>query len=342
MDQIIHSFLSDFNLLILVLIIAAMLYILSKGADLLVEEAVSLSLNLGIPKMIIGATIVSLGTTLPEATVSVFAAIDGNPDLALGNAIGSIITDTGLILGLAALIGTLPVDKNVVGRQGKIQLLSGFLLAIVCLPFLSRGSGGHITQWMGFIFVALLIAYIYISIKWSKNTPLDIMPTAEEFTEEITADKSPVILQLLKLVLGVVLIIGSSKILIPAVEISAIRVNIPQSIIAATLIAFGTSLPELVTAITAVRKGHGELAIGNIVGADILNVLFVVGSAAAVTVGGLNVPSNFYKLQIPTMLIVLVLFRIFSINKKAEINKKEGFILFMLYVVYLVLNYTWS
>jgi cation:H+ antiporter len=343
MDQLIHSFLSDFNLIILVLIIAAMLYVLSKGADMLVEEAVSLSLNLGIPKMIIGATIVSLGTTLPEATVSVFAAIDGNPDLALGNAIGSIITDTGLILGLAALIGILPVDKNVVGRQGKIQLLSGFLLAIVCLPFLSKGSGGNISQWVGFIFVALLIAYIYISIKWSKNTTLDIMPSdADELTEGISEDKRPVIIQLLKLALGVVLIIGSSKILIPAVEISAIRVNIPQSIIAATLIAFGTSLPELVTAITAVRKGHGELAIGNIVGADILNVLFVVGSAAAVTVGGLNVPTNFYKLQIPTMLIVLILFRIFSTRKKAEINKKEGFILFAIYMIYLVLNYTWS
>jgi cation:H+ antiporter len=129
--------------------------------------------------------------------------------------------------------------------------------------------------------------------------------------------------------------------LIPAVEITAIRVGIPQAIIAATLVAFGTSLPELVTAITAVRKGHGELAIGNIIGADILNVLFVVGSSAAVTAGGLHVPSSFFKLQIPTMLLVLIIFRLFSVNKKMVINKKEGLLLFSFYVIYLILNFTW-
>lgn len=345
MELLIHNYLNSFSTFFLILVIVAMLYILSKGADILVEEAVSLSLHLGIPKMIIGATIVSLGTTLPEATVSVLAAINGNPDLALGNAIGSIIADTGLILGLAALIGRLPVDRLVVERQGKIQVLSGFLLAVVCLPFLSGGTG-NIRQWVGWLFLALLVAYIYISIKWTKKPTSGgssvITKTEEMDNDDLVEEKSPVIIQLLKLFIGIVLVIGSSKILIPAVEISAIRVGIPQSIIAATLIAFGTSLPELVTAITAVRKGHGELAIGNIVGADILNVLFVVGSAAAVTSGGLDVPVNFYKLQIPTMLIILLFFRFFSSGKnEEEISKKEGFVLFAIYCVYVILNFTW-
>ncbi len=119
------------------------------------------------------------------------------------------------------------------------------------------------------------------------------------------------------------LVIGSSKILIPAVEITAIRIGIPQGVIAATLVAFGTSLPELVTAITAVRKGHGELAIGNIVGADILNVLFVVGAAAAVTKGGLTVPVSFYKLQIPTMLIIIFAFRHFYKGQRPN-NRSQG------------------
>ena len=114
----------------------------------------------------------------------------------------------------------------------------------------------------------------------------------------------------------------------------------PQSIIAATLVAFGTSLPELVTAITAARKGHGELAVGNIVGADILNVLFVVGSAAAVTKGGLSVPVTFYKLQIPAMLLILFVFRFFSKSmKQEEITKAEGLVLLCLYFVYLGMNY---
>jgi len=334
MEEILQHYLNDFSTLVLLIIIAALLWVLGKGADILVDEAVSLSIKWGIPKMVIGATIVSLGTTLPEATISVLAAIQGNPDLALGNAIGSIIADTGLIIGLAAMIGVLPVDKQTIDRQGKLQIAAGVLLAIVCLPFLSASPGGNIPQYVGFIFLGLLVAYIVISIKWSKNSGVDEGAILVE-------DQSAASSQIIKLVFGVTLVILSSRVLIPAVEITAIRVGIPQAVIAATLVAFGTSLPELVTAITAVRKGHGELAIGNIIGADILNVLFVVGSAAAVTSGGLHVPSSFFQLQIPTMLIVLILFRIFSKNKRMVINKKEGFLLFAFYIVYLVLNFTW-
>lgn len=349
MEAIIHSYLDLIPTFGLVFTICAMLYTLSKGADILVDEAVKLSLRWGISKMIIGATIVSLGTTLPEASVSVLAAINGNPDLALGNAIGSIIADTGLIIGIAAILGHLPVDKVVVERQGKIQVWAGILLAVVSLPFLSGGKG-NISQWVGWLFLALLLIYIYISIKWSKNSNL-LEANNESLSLENEAaitdgvldqEKKSIVNLMLKLIFGIFLVIGSSKILIPAVEISAIRVGIPQSIIAATLIAFGTSLPELVTAITAVRKGHGELAIGNIVGADILNVLFVVGSAAAVTSGGLDVPLNFYKLQIPTMVIILVTFRLFSRGKNnEEITKKEGIVLLVMYLIYLILNYTW-
>mgnify|MGYP000846033922 CR=1 FL=1 len=344
MEALIHSYLISLPTVALILIIAAMLYTLSKGADILVDEAVGLSVSWGVPKMIIGATIVSLGTTLPEASVSVLAAINGNPDLALGNAIGSIICDTGLIIGLAAIIGHLPVDRMVVERQGKIQLGAGFLLAVISLPFWSSGEAGNISQWMGWLFLILLAIYIYTSIKWAKNPYSHESAVAGEIavTDDVLVEnESSVVIQILKLVGGIILVIGSSKILIPAVEISSVRVGIPQGVIAATLVAFGTSLPELVTAITAVRKGHGELAIGNIVGADILNVLFVTGSAAAVTSGGLDVPLNFYKLQIPTMIIILTTFRLFSRGKNEEITKKEGCVLFGIYFVYLILNFTW-
>lgn len=333
MEVFIHDLLTQAPTILLLLVVAATLYTLGKGADILVEEAVSLSIRLGIPKMVIGATIVSLGTTLPEASVSVLAAVNGNPDLALGNAIGSIIVDTGLIIGLAAMFGTLPVDPLIVKRQGRIQFFAGLMLAIVCLPIFGIGGHGIIHQWMGFVFLGLLIAYIYISMKWARQSK-------DTSSEELHEEGKPVIIQFLKLVLGVGLVILSSKILIPTVEITAIRVGIPQSVIAATLVAFGTSLPELITAITAVRKGHGELAVGNIVGADILNVLFVIGGAASVTTGGLVVPSSFYHLQIPAMLIILFAFRVFSTTKELQINKKEGIFLFLIYLTYLILNYT--
>ncbi len=330
MDELLIQQLNGFSTLVLFIILCITLYTLSKGADVLVDEAVSLSLHWGVPKMIIGATIVSLGTTLPEATVSVLAAINGNPDLALGNAIGSIIVDTGLIIGLAALIGKLPVEEEIIAKQGKIQFLAVTLLAFVSLPFLSRGAGGNISQFMGILFIGLLIAYIYLTMKWSKKSASD---------EELSEEKAPIYLQLLKLIGGIALIIISSKILIPTVRITATRVGIPQSIIAATLVAFGTSLPELVTAIAAVKKGHGELAVGNIVGADILNVLFVVGAAAAVTPSGLHVPSHFFKLQIPTMLIIVFAFRYFSVTSEKLITKKEGIFLASIYFIYLILNY---
>lgn len=333
MEEFLLSFLNGLPTLALVLIAVVSLAALGKGADFLVDEAVSLSLHWRVPKMVIGATVVSLGTTLPEASVSVLAAINGNPDLALGNAIGSIIVDTGLIIGLAALIGTLPVDPITIKRQGSIQIIAGFLLAFVALPFFGQNGNGQIYQWIGFVFIGLLIAYIFISIKWAKGS--------DDTLEEIKEEKSPVFLQLLKLFLGIAIVIISSKILIPSVEITATRVGIPQSVIAATLVAFGTSLPELMTAISSVRKGHGELAVGNIVGADILNVLFVVGSAAAVTKGGLMVPSAFYLLQIPTMILILVIFRFFAISKNKVINQLEGGVLLACYLVYLVLNYTW-
>lgn len=331
METLIRSYLESSSTLTLFIITAFTLFSLSKGADILVDEAVSLSVKWGIPKLIIGATIISLGTTLPEATVSVMAAINGNPDLALGNAVGSIIVDTGLIIGIASIIGKLPVDKYLINRQGKIQFFSGLLLVFFSIPFFSKNPGGNISQLIGVLFVILLISYIYISIKWARKK--------DESNIEMESDKSSSIIQLIKLSIGLFLIIMSSKILIPSVETIALRISIPQSVIAATLVAFGTSLPELITAITAVRKGHGEIAVGNIIGADILNVLFVVGTSAAVTKGGLNVPSNFYKLQFPAMIIILGAFRIFSKNSDGHITKKEGFFLLSIYVIYLILNY---
>ena len=200
MDAMLHSFFESQSLFILLLIIAASFFILSKGADILVDQAVSLSIRWGIPKMVIGATIVSLGTTLPEATVSVLAAINGNPDMALGNAIGSIICDTGLIIGIAALIGTLPVDKKTIDRQGWIQIAAAMLLSVIALPFYRPGIGGHLPQWVGFLFLFLLAVYLYTMMKWSMTSGVDEGALLDE-------KKSPLILQLLKLVLGIAMVI---------------------------------------------------------------------------------------------------------------------------------------
>lgn len=334
MESLLHEFLMNRSAVIALIVLAASLYTLSKGADWLVDNAVALSLQWGMPKMVIGATIVSLGTTLPEASVSTLAAVKGNAELALGNAIGSIIVDTALIIGIAAMLGTVPVDKRLIHRQGTVQFFATLLLTIVSLPFFSPGSEGRIYQWMGWIFVLLLVLYLCISFRWAKAA---MNKEAQE--ESSTVQKSLYVL-LISLIAGIAVVVLSSKILIPAVEVFALKVGIPQSIIAATLVAFGTSVPELVTAITAVRKGHGELAAGNIIGADILNVLFVLGVAAAVTPVGIRVPVDFYYLQFPTMLLVLVIFRFCSTRKGSVITRLQGAFLFAFYVIYVILNFT--
>lgn len=337
MEEIITNFLENAYVMIPVIALLVSLYTVGKGADVLVDNAVSLSVQWGVPKMILGATLVSLGTTVPEASVSVAAAIQGNPDLSLGNAIGSIIVDTGLIIGIASLIGTLPVDPMLVKRQGRLQFFFALLLAIVCLPFFSTGGTGRIYQWVGFVFVLLLCTYMYLSFVWAKKATKTKEATDKE-DEENTGEGHWAV-KLILMFLGIAVVVISSKVLIPSVAIVARRIGIPQSIIAATLVAFGTSVPELVTAITSVRKGAGELAVGNIVGADILNVLFVLGLSAAVTPKGIEVPFYFYYLQIPAMLTVLLVFRFCSTRKTGYIGKIGGAILFGTYMIYLVLNF---
>ncbi|WCL49884.1 calcium/sodium antiporter [Leptospira sp. GIMC2001] len=338
-EWIIHTIQSLPMYAILAVIVVSILT-LGKGADLLVDEAVVLSLKWGVPKILIGATIVSLGTTLPEATVSVMAAMSGNPDIALGNAVGSIICDTGLILGIAILISPPTIDKALLNRQGLLQFGSGLLLILACLPYTNLSQvftvGGNLPQAIGFVFLFLLALYMYYSIKWA--TKKEIKEQMEESTDKEEL-KSPTYVVIAKLALGVALVILSSKALIPAVEETAIRFSIPKSIISATLVAFGTSLPELVTAISAARKGHGELALGNIIGADILNVLFVAGAAAAVTTGGLKADESFFIFFFPAMLFVLVVFRLSVFLSKQKIQRPFGFVLLGTYLLVTVLSY---
>ena len=328
---------SFLGMLILLGILVVSLISLGKGADILVDEAVILANQWKIPKMIIGATIVSLGTTLPEVTVSVMSAVRGFPALAMGNAVGSIICDTGLILGIAAIISPLPFDRKVINRQSWIQVSMVILLVIISFVFghffESFKNGGLVPQFMGFVFLAILAFYMFSTVKFSKKN-------TASFEEDLDVDaSSPVFLVILKLIFGTIIIIISSEILIPVVQEIALRLGIPETIIAATLVAFGTSLPELVTAIAASRKGHGDLAIGNVLGADILNVLFVVGAAAAVTPGGLQVDIHFFKLLFPVMVFLVLVCKIAISLSKDHLKKGVGFVLLFSYIFVTVISY---
>ncbi len=336
MHSIIMPLVEGLSLPLLLLVAAIAIAGLAQGAHLLVEEAVTLSIRLNVSKVLIGATVVSLGTTLPEVAVSVMAAVRGNPGLALGNAVGSIICDTGLILGLVAVIRPIPIDPGLANRQGYVQLGAGILMVAACVPYSNIGAtfttGGSLPQFVGILFLFLLVLYLWASVKWAGKSQ------ASE-VDEFKKDEGTLFVVLLKLVAGVILIILSSEVLIPTVETTALRLGVPDALIAATLVALGTSMPELATALGALRKGHSELAMGNAIGADVLNVLFVAGLSAAVTPGGLQASPEFFRLLFPVMLAMLLVFRVGLITGRDKLPRWNGGLLLILYGAYIFLSY---
>jgi cation:H+ antiporter len=207
-----------------------------------------------------------------------------------------------------------------------------------CWPWVTGGNpfrtGGSLPQMAGVVFLLLLVGYLWLSVRWARSSQKTVD------LEEYEADKqSPMALVVAKLLLAIFLVVGSSFVLIPAITEAAERMGVPSAIVAATLVAFGTSLPELVTAVTAALKKHGDLAVGNIIGADILNVLFVAGTSAAVTPGGLTADPFFFRLLFPGMLLVLLVFRVGVFLSKDEMKRPFGVVLLVVYAAVMVLSY---
>ena len=319
----------------LVLLIAVTILVLSKGAEWMIEGAVHLARRTGLPKIVIGATIISLGTTTPEAFVSVMAAWMGNPGLALGNGVGSIICDTGLIFGLTCLLSTVPVNRYILNRTGWVQVGAATLLVIISLVALARvPEQPTLHRWVGFFFLTLLCVYMYITYSWARNG--GEAASGEEAPDE--GRIAPLGMALVQCLGGLSLVVVAARVLIPSATELAGRMGVPDDVIAATMVAFGTSLPELMTAITAVRKGHPEITVGNIVGADVLNCLFVIGASAAAR--PLEIPPNFFLFHFPAMLIILYSFRAFiTMNKDGVFKRWQGAWLLGIYLIYLVLQY---
>ena len=354
-------------------------YVLIKGADWLVEGASGIAFKFGLPKIIVGATIVSLGTTSPEAAVSVTAAWNGNAGLALGNAVGSVIADTGLIFGLGCILCVLPADRFVLKRQGWVQFGSAVLLAIACyVAFAMQGAEASLGRGVGVVCLVLLAGYMWISVKWSRqHAKLEALELEQnqaatiteknangsggdsEADDDFEADLTDELLEESKkhtalflgwlVFIGLVLVIVGSHVMVESAGQLALRIGIPEVVIAGTLVAFGTSAPELVVGITAIRKKHPELLIGNVIGADILNVLFVIGASAVATPLDIiapegKIPEIFLILHLPAMLLILLLFRVFIFRASGTgaFERWMGWPLLAIYVIYTVLGFVLS
>lgn len=265
--------------------------LLVKGADWFVDGASGVAAKLKVPELVIGLTIVAFGTSAPELAVSVSSALQGSPDLTIGNVVGSNIINILLILGLAALFTPLPVHKN----MRKIDL--PFLLAVSAIFLLFGAWDGRLDRWEGVVMAALLVAYtvflVWYSLRERKKGLPGGMPEVDE-EEEGEKEGNKLSLWFAKMkrkgwflavltLVGLGLVVGGAQLAVEGATYIAKALNIPERIIGLTVVAIGTSLPELVTSVTAAIKGKADIAVGNIVGSNIFNILMVAGLSAAIT-----------------------------------------------------------
>jgi cation:H+ antiporter len=304
--------------IVAVLIFAAALAILLKSANFFVDGAVGIANIFGIPKIVVGIVLVSLATTLPEFSVSVQSAYLGYPEIALGNAVGSVMADEGLALSLAAIIGiSIAVDKNILKSFGFFLIGSAFIsYAFAFDAFIGRIEG--------ILLISLLAGYYYYLIR--KGMPKS---TQQRQKKSLSHPKLKRILVFF-LIGGAGVIVSSRLVIWSGLSIAKIF-GVPEIIIGMTMIAIGTSLPEISTAIVSAVKGHGEIAIGNILGADVLNLLWIIGAAAIVN--PIRVNPRTIAFAYPWMLLVVVTMVILMWHRH-QLTRKKGILLMALYVVY--------
>ncbi len=254
--------------------------LLMKGADWLVEGASSIADKFGIPQLVIGLTIVAMGTSLPEAAVSISAALKGSAEITIGNVVGSNIMNVLVILGLASVICAIPVQKSTVKYEIPFTIGVTALLAFLGLwdNQVSRLEGGILWVFM----VIYLLYLLRMARKGNGKEPEDRKEAGREGQEGKAKDQ-PVWKLLLMLVVGGAMIVYGSDVTVDAASALATIFGMEERFIGLTIVAFGTSLPELVTSVTAALKGKADIAVGNIVGSNIFNILFVVGTAALIT-----------------------------------------------------------
>ena len=297
-------------------------FILIKGADFFIDGASSVATNFKVPKILIGLTIVAFGTSAPEFAVSIKSIISSNHDIVLGNVIGSNIMNILLILGISSIVHSLGVKSNTVKKELPILLLITCLFVVLLSDNLFDNTLNAFTRSDGVILFLFFLVFLYylISIAINRNKE------EEKDEKKMTLGKS-----FLYTISGIIMIIFGSEFVVNYSTNIASAVGVSAKLISLTIVAFGTSLPELVTSITATRKGEYDLAIGNIVGSCIFNMGIVMGLPVALF-GGIS-RINFSNLDIAVMLLSVILLFIFSIDDR-KLTKREGFIFLLIFVIY--------
>jgi len=301
------------------------IYLLVKCADLIVDSSTTLAKKMGVSTLIVGLTVVAFGTSLPELIVNIFATLHGTPEIVFGNIIGSNISNILLILGITAILGTITVEVPTVWKEIPFALLASFVLFVLTLK--PTGSGEVYLTWAdGAILIALFgiyLYYIFQSIK-DKATGLKLYGKDSYSNYQI----------FFKLILGLVGIYFAGKWVVNGAILAASHLGIGEFLISATVIAIGTSLPELAVCIDAVKKKNINLAIGNVIGSNIFNILWVLGIVPLIN--QILVPS-YVTFDIAIMFFATLIFFIFVFTgKHHELKRKEGFVFVLLYLLYVI------
>lgn len=307
-----------------ILLFVAGLVLICLGGDRLVDAAVAIAKKLGIPQIVVGATIVSLGTTLPEILVSTTAAFDGSAAIAAGNAFGSIICNTALIAGLTQTIR--PANKVETSALG---WRSAFFFAVLIAMNIYGFLFGVYNRPSGIVLLLLFAVYAYLNIKRSASEGED--EKEAENTDGISVPK-----QLLILVVCAALLYAGANLLVDNGIIIAESLGVPERVIAVTFIALGTSLPELVTSVVSLIKGYGNVGLGNIIGANLLNMLLVIGIPAAVA--GIPLEKSTVAVDMPLALFVMAVL-ILPILVRKKSSRVQGIVLLGTYAAYCILSF---
>lgn len=310
-------------------------FLLIKGADIFVAGAAAISKKLGIPSVIVGLTIVSLGTSAPELAVSVISSIKGNNEIAVGNVLGSNLFNTLMVLGVTTIIMTLTIKKRDVKRDFTINLAVTTLFLFLTFNGLLVGKDNYISRLDGIVLLIGCISYItYLiwSVKRNKTSNGNVSEEiAVEEINEISIPRSVV-----KLVIGIAGIVIGGQIVVDSATVIATSLGMSEKLVGLTIVAIGTSLPELVTSVVAAIRGEEDIALGNILGSNIFNILLIVGMSSAISpiLVSTNLIFDFIFLIIATVIIAIMIF----MNDKEEkhFGKKEGIVLVLLYIAYMI------
>lgn len=314
------------------LLFALGLVALIKGGDWFVDGAAALAKKFGLPELLIGATVVSIGTTLPEVMVSTMSALSGHGEIAYGNAIGSVICNTALIAAITMAVRPGPVDAKA------LKMPVAFFYIAAAVYCIAAYAMGRFTRPMGFIMLAVFVCYMAVNVHSIKNIPQSD-PKGDGSGEGTETGRI-----LLTLIPGAVLIAVGAKLLVDNGTLIAQALGVPESVIALTFVALGTSLPELVTAITSLVKGHGALSLGNVIGANVFNLVLVSGMSVALAPFEVPQTAVFMghnaslALEIPVMLLVMTILSAPALLKKRTM-RIQGIILLTVYAAFCFIQF---